>query len=96
MKNFTTGKMVMAYPAHIDIIQNPQLSDFVYKSIKRYLNCEWGDPETIQNEKNWDAYQWNNGEIRATYQCHDPEYTIEILTLADHSYTIISNPNHHE
>lgn len=94
MNRFKTGKMMATAGVDDRMQKDTMFAAFVSKSIRRYLNCDWGD--TCKEDKASNDYAVENGErILAVYKQSEDAInpsTIWIITEWDRSATTILFP----
>jgi hypothetical protein len=96
-RRFSLGQLVMTASVASDVADNVAFSAFMYASLKRHANCDWGemDPEDIQENNN--ALTEGN-RLFSAYKLPDPlkhalnKEKIWIITESDRSVTTILWP----
>lgn len=68
-------------------------SKFIYDSIGRYINCDWGKTCDEDKKRNDEAVQHNNSRILAVYAHPETGEKIWIITEEDRSITTVLFPS---
>ena len=91
MNKFELGKIVITYCIKNLIDSNTCFVYFLYRSLERYKNCDWGD--TCDEDWHVNNEAINNGDrILAVYTSQNIGITIWIITESDRSVTTILLP----
>jgi len=74
--------------------ENPDFADFVWASVQRYCNADWGEMVAADHRRNNAALVNGDARIFATYtnEWHS-DWTIWIITEWDHSATTVLFPS---
>ena len=88
---FKIGQIVMTKGVNTRLAESIKFSAFMYESIARYLNCDWGDLGKEDWKMNDDAVKNNDDRIFARY--NNEEGDIYIITEWDRSVTTILLPS---
>ena len=87
-RKFEHGQIVMTKSIS-DKMQDNNFAGFVYNSLVRHLNCDWGD----LSEEDWDCNERacvnNNDRLFSVYIDKKSNTKIWIITEYDHSFTTI-------
>jgi hypothetical protein len=67
-------------------------AEFVFDSLKRHENCDWGDLDSFDKRLNDDAVEFNNDRILSKYISKKDNNTIYIITEWDRSATTVLFP----
>lgn len=100
-RKFSLGQLVMTASVASDVADNTAFSAFMYASLKRHANCDWGEmsPEDIkENEYSLDKHlrlfsSYNlPPELQHSLERSDKQNKLWIITEADRSATTILWP----
>jgi hypothetical protein len=93
---FASGPLFMTAGVSSACGEDPVFAQFLNYSIKRHLNCDWGDVDPEDKESNFQALE-NGGRLFSVYK---PLFTIGkysdkiwVITEADRSSTTILFPS---
>lgn len=81
------GQTVMTRTVGNAVVENYLFYHFVFNSLERYKNCDWGDLPSEDKRMNDLATKNNNDRIVARYNSEFGD--IYIITEYDRSYTTI-------
>jgi len=94
MANFYLGQLVATAGVAEAMRENPDLAAFVQTSLRRYLECDWGELPESDKKQNDSAVKNGNDRILAAYKKQDGKaWKIWIITEWDHSATTILFPD---
>ena len=87
---FSFGKLVWTRGINDRVAVDSLFARFVMESLKRHINCDWGELSTEDKREN-DFSLDNNLRLLSSYQLND--WKIWIITEADRSVTTILFPS---
>lgn len=91
MARLETGPLVATQAIAARMETDGEFRKFVYQSLDKYLNCDWGD--TCEEDAALNDEAVKNGErILAVYMYKEPDVKIWIITEWDRSATTILFP----
>lgn len=96
MPKLRTGRIVMTRGVLEEVADNEDFSAFVFKSLKRHINCDWGDVDDEDKEINDSALKHKLRILSAYNDERFPKQGISnlwIITEADRSSTTILFPD---
>ena len=94
MAKFTLGQLVATAGVAEAMRENPDFDAFVQESLRRYLECDWGDLDDADKAQNDSAVANADDRILAAYKKQDGKaWKIWIITEWDRSYTTILFPD---
>lgn len=88
---FELGQVVATAAVDSRMTDDPKFSQFVRKSLTRYMFGDWGNTSKEDSKANDSALKNNDDRILASYR-HESLPTIWIITEWDHSVTTILFP----
>lgn len=91
MARLEIGRLVATAGVVARMETEGEFRKFVYRSLDKYLNCNWGDTRADDAALNDEAVK-NEGRIMATYIYKEPDVKIWIITEWDRSVTTILFP----
>jgi hypothetical protein len=86
---FPLGQIVMTRAVADRIAVDLRFAEFVFSSLKRHANCDWGDMDETDKKANWKALF--SGE--RLFSAYGITNKIWIITEADRSSTTILFPD---
>lgn len=89
--NFELGKVVVTRGIEDMIEDDRRFARFVHQSLKRYMDCDWGDTCEEDKQSNNDALK-NDERILAVYTWQE-SVKIWIITEWDRSVTTVLFPD---
>jgi len=91
---FELGRLVTTKNVADQMSSNKEFAEFVNVSLKRYLNCDWGEMDTDDKAMNDEAVNSGDLTIHGSYsnECHS-DWKIWIITEWDRSVTTILFPS---
>jgi len=94
MAKFSLG-MLCASRGVADIMaDNPTFTQFVYRSLARYQQGDWGEMSASDKHSNDNAVKYGDLRIFAAYEyAEQPDRKIWIITEADRSATTVLFPS---
>ena len=94
MAKFYLGQLVATSGVAEAMRENPDFDAFVSASLRRYLDCDWGEMEQSDKDQNDAAVKNGDDRILAAYKSSGPKaWKIWIITEWDRSYTTILFPD---
>lgn len=94
MAKFELGQLVATAGVAEAMRENPDFNAFVWDSMRRYLECDWGDLEASDKKQNDDAVKNGDDRILAAYKKQDGKnWKIWIITEWDRSVTTVLFPD---
>lgn len=91
---FELGQLVATRGVADLMSENKTFSDFVHKSLRRFISGDWGEMCESDKRQNEDALKHRDNRIFAAYE--NAEYAawrLWIITEWDHSATTLLFPN---
>ena len=92
MARFELGRTVMTRGIADRLENNKKFKDFVYESLQKYMDADWGDTCEEDAKQNDEALVDLDVRILAVYTDPETKITIWIITEWDHSVTTILFP----
>lgn len=94
MANFYLGQLVATAGVAEAMRENLDFDAFVQASLRRYLECDWGELPESDKKQNDSAVKNGNDRILAAYKKQGGKaWKIWIITEWDHSATTILFPD---
>jgi hypothetical protein len=94
MAQFLLGKLYSTEGVAAVQSENAAFADFVWRSLQRYLSCDWGEMSKDDLAMNDSAIGPDEARILAAYEHPDnPDWKIWIITESDRSCTTILFPD---
>jgi len=91
--NFNLGQLLMTRGVNDKVADNSKFAKFVMDSLKRHVNCDWGDMCQEDIEENNFALKDGSLRIFSAYNDSGELPKIWIITEADRSATTILFPD---
>lgn len=91
-KTFEHGQIIMTRSIS-DKMRDNNFADFVYNSLVRHLNCDWGDLSDEDWDSNERAYVNNDDRLFSAYIDKKTNIKIWIITEYDRTVTTILFPS---
>lgn len=92
MKKFTTGAFYVTAAIHSRMSEERNFGYFVRRSVRRYMDCDWGDRSKEDKALNDEAVI-NEDRIFSAYTYPVDGTKIWIITEADRSVTTVLFPD---
>ena len=92
MMKFQLGKLVVTRAVADRMQADKTFKKFVYSSLRRYIDCDWGPMDDSDKELNDNAVKTGESRILAAY-VYQTDTTIWIITEWDRSVTTILFPS---
>lgn len=93
MSNFSLGKLCATRLVANTAAENRAFENFIWHSLNRYRQGDWGDLSAVDKRANDLAVQQGDLRILAAYDYEaQPDLKIWIITEADRSYTTVIFP----
>ena len=89
---FELGQLVMTIGVNNKVAENSKFARFVMESLRRHVNCDWGDMCQEDNQENNLALREGGLRIFSAYNAEEMP-KIWIITEADRSATTILFPD---
>lgn len=93
MPKFKLGRVVSTRNITNKKHDNIKFRNFVDRSFKRYVSCDWGDVNEADKKRNDNAVNSGDSRIFAAYINQNTGDKIWIITEADRSVTTILFPS---
>lgn len=93
MSKFSIGRLVATKTIAARMNADKVFGEFVSDSLKRYLNCDWGDLAEDDKKMNDEAVRTGESRILAAYLIPGSEEKIWIITEWDRSCTTVLYPS---
>lgn len=94
MSNFSLGNLCASRLVASKVAENRDFENFIWRSLDRYRQGDWGDLSTADKRANDLAVQQGDLRIFAAYEYKaQPNLKIWIITEADRSATTVIFPN---
>lgn len=91
---FKLGQLVATCGVADLMTENKEFEKFVSLSLKRYVDCDWGEMDKDDLEMNNEAVKSGEDRIHASYDNPEhPDWKIWIITEWDRSATTILFPS---
>ena len=91
-RKFSLGQMVVTRAVHEKMKENDIFKYFVYRSLGRHANCDWGELCEEDKKSNDEALKNGDGRLFSSYIYGEPDEKIWIITEWDRSVTTILFP----
>ena len=91
--NFSLGQLLMTRGVNDKVADDSKFARFVMDSLKRHVNCDWGDMCQEDNQENNLALREGDLRIFSAYNNTGELPKIWIITEADRSSTTILFPD---
>ena len=88
---FELGMLVATTRIADKIREDKEFNHFVFDSLERYKNCDWGDLDEEDKMMNDEALKCGD-RLLAAYKNAEKDWKIWIITEADHKATTILFP----
>ena len=85
---FELGMLMITKRVWDKIREDKEFNRFVYDSLERYKNCEWGDLDVEDKMMNDEALKCGD-RLLADYKNAEKDWKIRIITEADRKTTTI-------
>lgn len=94
MAKFPLGMLCASKGVANIMADNPTFTRFVYRSLARYQQGDWGEMSASDKHSNNDAVKCGDLRIFAAYEyAEQPDWKIWIITEADGSATTVLFPS---
>lgn len=91
-RKFSLGQIVATRAIDEKMKSSEIFKDFVYRSLARHIDCDWGELCAEDKELNEQALKNGNSRLFSAYIYGEPDEKIWIITEWDRSVTTILFP----